>query len=142
MDTIQLCPKCGIPAISVNQNAVSYNLTDAAKQLFELNLKWSICNNPPCDCSYFSKRHIFATGDLIKPLFFKDNNDNVPICYCSDLTRGEIIHAVENRCRNIDEVQTFTQKNITGFCEERNPLGKCCRNVFLKTILDAGNGNI
>ena len=87
-------------------------------------------------CSYFSKHHTFMTTDLIKPLFFKDNGDNVPICYCSDLTRGEIKNAVKKGKRTISEVQKFTQKNITGLCEERNPLGKCCRNVFLKTTSD------
>jgi len=136
MEIIQICPKCGQPAISVDFKTVEYNLIDSSKLTIESNLKWSICNNPNCDCSYFSKRQIFKTTDLIKPLFFKDSNDNVPICYCSDLTRGEIKNAVKQGMRTIDDVQKYTQKNITGFCEERNPLGKCCRNVFLKTISD------
>jgi hypothetical protein len=38
------------------------------------------------------------------------------------LTRGEIKNAVKQGKRTIDEVQAFTQKNITGLCEERNPL--------------------
>lgn len=137
MEIIQLCPKCGFPAISVNEKAVRFNVIDSLKPMIEPNLKWSICNNPLCDCSYFSKKHNFKTTDLIKPLFFKDNSDNVPICYCSDLTRGEINNAVKKGKRTIDEVQEFTQKDITGHCEERNPLGKCCRNVFLKTISDS-----
>jgi bacterioferritin-associated ferredoxin len=134
VDTIQICPNCGFPAILVNDKAVKFNLNDIAKEKFEPNLKWSICNNPHCNCSYFSKKQVFTLNNLIKPLFFKDDRDNVPICYCSDLTRGEIKNAVKHGMKTIDEVQNFTQKNITGFCEERNPLGKCCRNVFLKTI--------
>lgn len=136
MKIIQICPECGLPAIPVNEKAVRYNLIDSLKQTIEGNLKWSICSNPNCDSSYFSKKHLFKTTDLIKPLFFKDNSDDVPICYCSDLTRGEIKNAVKNGKQTIDEIQDFTQKNITGYCEERNPLGKCCRNVFIKIISD------
>jgi len=139
MVTIKICPQCGLPAIPVNEKAVRYNLIDSEKLTIEANLKWSICNNPACDCSYFSKKNIFKTTDLIKTLFFKDSSDNVPICYCSDLTRGEIKNAVKNGMRTIDEVQEFTQKNMTGFCEERNPLGKCCRNVFHRTIAETIN---
>lgn len=136
MEIIQICPKCGQPAIAVDFKTVEYNLIDSAKLTIESNVKWNICNNPNCDCSYFSKRQIFKTTDLIKPLFFKDSGDNVPICYCSDLTRGEIKNAVKQGMKTIDDVQKFTKKNISGLCEERNPLGKCCRNVFLKTIAD------
>jgi hypothetical protein len=142
MDIIQICPKCGLPALSVNEKAVRYNVIDSAKQLFETSLKWSVCNNPRCNCSYFSKKQAFTTNDLIKPLFFKVDRDNVPISYCSDLTRGEIKNAVKHGMKTVDEVQDFTQKNITGFCEKRNPLGKCCGNVFLKTIADTNNSDI
>jgi hypothetical protein len=140
MEIIQICPKCGIPAVAVNESAVRYYVNEAMREKIEANLKWSICSNPACETSYFSKKSTFSICDLIKPLFYKDNGDNVPICYCSDLSRGEIKNAVKNGCKTIDDVQTYTQKNITGYCEERNPLGKCCRNVFLKTIADARQG--
>ena len=95
MEIIQLCPQCGFPAIPVGSKAVVYNLTNAAKTTIETNVKWSICNNPNCDCAYFSKTQKFKTSDLIKPLFFKNKGYHVPICYCSDLTRGEITNAVK-----------------------------------------------
>jgi hypothetical protein len=139
MEKIQICPTCGFPAIAVNVKAVKFNIIDSKKDMINSTCKWSICNNPKCDCSYFSRNNKFNTADLINPLFFKDTSDDVPICYCSNLTRGEIKDATSNGCRTIDEVQDYTKKNITGFCEERNPLGKCCRNVFLKTIIDTGD---
>jgi hypothetical protein len=137
MEIIQICPVCGLPAIKVNVEAVKFNIADSKKHLVDISTKWSICSNPKCDCSYFSKHITFNTSDLTIPLFFKDDTDSVPICYCSNLTRGEIKNAVKSGCKRIDEVQNFTKKNITGFCKERNPLGKCCRNVFLKTISDS-----
>jgi hypothetical protein len=134
MVKIQICPDCSTPAISVLESAVMYNLKDSGEKVLQQKQKWSICINQECNCFYFSKEIKFTISDLIKPLWFKDRNDNVPICYCSDLTRGEIKEAVTKGYKSIDEVQQFTKKNITGFCEQKNPLGKCCRNVFLKII--------
>jgi bacterioferritin-associated ferredoxin len=138
MEIIQVCPQCGFPAIGVNEKAVKFNIIASKTEMINKPSKWSVCNNPDCDCTYFSKNIVFKTTDLNTALFFKDNSDDVPICYCSNLTRGEIQEAVKNGCKTIDDVQNYTRKNITGFCEERNPLGKCCRNVFLKTIANAG----
>jgi hypothetical protein len=138
MEKIQICPQCGFPAIGVNEKAVRFNIIDAKSEMIIAPSKWSVCNNPNCDCSYFSKNSVFKTSDLIVSLFFKDTSSIAPICYCSNLTRGEIQNAVKNGCKTIDDVQNYTKKDITGFCEERNPLGKCCRNVFLKTIKDTG----
>lgn len=134
MKLIHICPVCGQPGIGVKEKAVRYNVVHSKKRITEKGEKWNICANTICNCSYFSNRHSFKTSDLVKPLFFKDRSDNVPICYCSDLTRGEIKEAVKNGCKKISEVQKYTRKNITGYCETRNPLGKCCRNVFLSTI--------
>jgi len=139
MEIIQICPKCGLPAVEVNVKAVRFNIIEAQQALINVKNKWSVCINPACDCSNFSKTREFSTANLNVSLFFKDNSDNVPICYCSNLTRGEIKEAVKNGCKSIDDVQNYTKKDITGMCEERNPLSKCCRNVFLKTISDSLN---
>jgi bacterioferritin-associated ferredoxin len=141
MEIIQICPGCGLPAVAVNAEAVKYNVIGSLQHLINLKIKWSICVNPSCDRSYFSKTSSLSTADLNVSLFFKDKSDNVPICYCSGLTRGEIKSAVKNGCKSIDDVQNYTGKDITGMCKERNPLGKCCRKVFLKTISDAMNND-
>jgi hypothetical protein len=141
MEIIQICPQCGFPAIGVHEKAVRFFVIDSKKELLNANCKWSVCNNPKCECSYFSKEITLKIADLKESLFFKDSSENALICYCSNLTRGEIKNAVKNGCVTIDDVQNYTNKNITGFCEERNPLGKCCRNVFLKTISDVSVNN-
>lgn len=136
MKIIQICPRCGHPGIKVNNKAVIYNLRKSAEAKRDVSLRWNACINPDCRCSYFIKDKEFTTEDLINPLFYKDKSDNVPVCYCSNLTRGEIKNAVENGCRTISEVQKFTKKKNTGNCEKINPLGKCCKQVFLFTIKD------
>jgi hypothetical protein len=134
MKLIQICSECGQPGVRVKEEAVRFNILNSKRKVKNSNTKWNLCINPDCECSYFCGKDFFKTSDLKRPLFFKDSSDNVPICYCSDLTRGEIKDAVRNGCKTIKEVQKFTKKNITGHCETRNPLGKCCRNVLLRTI--------
>ena len=134
MKLIQICPGCGQPGVRVKEDAVRYNILNSKRKIKDPVTKWNLCINRGCECSYFSGKVMFRTSDLKRSLFFKDFSDDVPICYCSDLTRGEIKDAVKNGCRTIKDVQKFTKKNITGHCETRNPLGKCCRNVFLRTI--------
>ena len=134
MKLIQICPDCGQPGVGVKEKAVRFNIVNPKRKIKDLKTKWNVCINPGCECSYFSGKDFFRISNLKKPLFFKDNSDDVPICYCSDLTRGEIKDAVSNGCKTIKEVQKFTKKNMTGHCETKNPLGKCCRNVFLRTI--------
>lgn len=134
MKLIQICPQCGFPGIKVNKKAVQNNLKKTKQTGIDMNLKWSICSNPDCSGSYFSKGTVFSTSDLTKPLFYKNKSDKVPICYCAGLTRGEIKDAVANGYKSIKAVHKYTGKNVTGRCDERNPLGKCCRNVFVRTI--------
>lgn len=126
-----------MPAAAVNVEAVKYNVVESLQDQINLKDKWSVCVNPACDCSYFSKTMELSTADLNVQLFFKDESDSVPICYCSNITRGEVKEAVKNGCKSIDDIQNYTKKDLTGLCEERNPLGKCCRNVFLRTISDS-----
>jgi bacterioferritin-associated ferredoxin len=134
MSIIQICPSCGLPGVKVNEKAVMYNAKKSSGAKGDVKLKWHACINPDCECSYFSKDRELTKEDMIKPLFYKDKSRDVPICYCSNLTRGEIKVAVKNGCRTMSEVKKLTKKNTTGHCEKRNPLGKCCRQVFLRTI--------
>ena len=134
MKLIQICPQCGLPGVKVNNKAVRYNLKKSARAKGADKADWNACTNPDCNCSYFSKGKVFTKTDLAKPLFYKDSSDNTPICYCSDLTRGEIKKAVTHGYLTIREVHKFTGKNSTGNCEKKNPLGKCCKQVFLHTI--------
>lgn len=136
MKVIQICPDCGVPAIKVNRKAVINNLNVSEKNINDKSLKWNICVNPTCDSTYFSEKYAFTVADIPNPLYFKNDSDDAMICYCSELTRGEIKNAVRKGCKTIRDVHNFTRKKKTGHCDERNSLGKCCRHVFLKTLKD------
>lgn len=67
----------------------------------------------------------------------KNDGDEAIICYCSDLSRGEIKNAVKNGCRTIFDVRKYTDKMITGQCAEKNPSGMCCGKEFMREIKKA-----
>jgi len=130
-----VCSICGTPSIEVNKEAVVAMLKTPS--IFLGNEKVYTCVNANCEIAYYTNEVSITINELKKPLFFKDKSDNVPICYCSNLTRGEIKDAVNNGSKTIDDVQEFTRKNITGKCKKENPLGQCCRNSFLFEIEQA-----
>lgn len=137
MDVIEICPSCGGLGIEVEPITVKNMLNDDLKSEINDNVKWYICSSENCETVYFSNDNKYSKKDVGVLIWFKEHIDDVPICYCSNLTEKEIFGAVRNGCRTIDEVQEYTGKNITGKCKTENPLGKCCRNVFLKAIEDA-----
>jgi hypothetical protein len=134
MKIIPICPVCGAVGIDVNRKTVKCMLKEKPKKQTLKGKLWAVCSNPGCKVAYFSGKTAFETEALKVPLWFKDPGANVPICYCSKLTRGEIAAAVKGGCKTIGAVQKKTGKNITGKCRKRNPLGRCCRDVFVKAI--------
>jgi len=134
MEIIEICPLCSNVGIKIEEVTLKSMITENMKKEIIPDSEYYICSNPNCTVSYFCENNYFTVNDIKVSIWFKDSGLDVPICYCSNLTRGEIINAVKNGCKTIDEVQEYTGKNITGKCVIKNPLGKCCRNVFLKTI--------
>ena len=136
MKEIQICPECGQPGVKVNSKAVKYNLKKSVSAKIDHKLKWNACINKDCRCSYYSGKQKYSIADMGTPLFYKDSSDNVPICYCSDLTRSEIKNAVRKGKLTTGAVRKFTHKTSTGHCDKMNPLGKCCKQILMKTIKD------
>lgn len=137
MDLIKICPVCGSLGVEVEPITVKCMLKDNLKAEITDDVKWYICSGDKCEITYFSNNNKFSKKDVRVLIWYKEQTSRVPICYCSNLTEEEILNAVKNGCQTIDDVQKYTNKNITGKCQTENPLGKCCRNVFLKTIDDA-----
>jgi bacterioferritin-associated ferredoxin len=133
MTIAPICPKCGAPAISVSHGVVEHfsRATPVPSD------RWAACVSATCSLAYFCDRQQIASDDLTQRLWYKDKGKDVPVCYCSQLTRGEIRHAVDQGAGTIAEVQRMTGKNRMGFCSTENPLGFCCRDAFLREINEA-----
>ena len=130
MSIIPICPTCGTPAISVDCEVVKHFTTTATTS----DKRWAACVSATCATAYFCKSQIIGINDLTQALWYKDKGARVPICYCSQLTRGEIQAAVNNGATTIDDIQSMTKRNRTGHCQRENPLGGCCRDAFLMEI--------
>jgi len=126
MKVVSSCPNCNVPGLLVPNSAVSYQTNEDV-----LDSDWYACLNKDCAVAYFEKEVVFDVSMIVEKLWYKDSDDDVYICYCSKLSRGDIREAVQSGARTIDEVQEYTGKNRTGHCEKENPVGGCCREVFL-----------
>lgn len=137
MTITPICPKCGAPAVSVSQEVVERFSEDTPVP----SGRWAACVSATCAVAYFCDRQQIATDDLTQRLWYKDKGMDVPVCYCSQLTREEIRRAVAQGAGTISEVQRMAQKNRMGFCSPENPLGLCCRDAFLWEINKAKHKN-
>lgn len=61
------------------------------------------------------------------------NNKEI-ICYCSNVTRGDIITALKNGAKTFDDVREATGACTEGNCKELSPRGECCSPVIMQVM--------
>lgn len=135
-----LCPICGLEGKKVKIKTVK----SLVKKDVRESDSYQICLNSKCEIVYFNnhKSIYYSLSDLNVKVWFKDVSDkNVPICYCSNLTRKEIREAVSKGYTTITEIRNYTGKNITGNCLTENPTGRCCHQALNKEIEKYSNEN-
>ena len=50
--------------------------------------------------------------------------NNEIICYCSNVTKADIIQALDNGAKTLKDIQISTGARTKGMCKELNPKGK------------------
>lgn len=124
------CPLCntrGLPVPYVTVRSLVMSSTKSSA--------FFLCMKPSCSVAYFSPAgEILPIDFLSVPIWFKNSDYSVPICYCAHLTRGEIIEAVKKGCKTIIEVRELTRKTTTGKCRRKNPSGTCCHKTLQELI--------
>lgn len=48
------------------------------------------------------------------------------VCYCKNITKGEIENAISNGAKTLKDIQRMTSACTGNLCEELNPKGVCC----------------
>lgn len=61
------------------------------------------------------------------------NNQDI-VCYCSNVTKGEIIEAMKKGAKTFDEVSEMTGACTKGECETLSPRGTCCSPIILQVM--------
>lgn len=116
------CPACGAPGKRVRPETL-INILNEDKVPVDLE-GYSLCLAGECDVVYFG-REIFRKGDVKVKVWFKENEQSVPVCYCKNVTAKDIIDhiAVLGCCQNIEDIQRHTGANTGRDCLTKNPAG-------------------
>ncbi len=61
------------------------------------------------------------------------NNDRM-ICYCAEVTEGDIRNALEHGAKDIYDIKKRTGACSMGRCLQMNPAQTCCGPEILKII--------
>lgn len=131
---IEICPVCSSPGLEVEKVTVEFFTNNESLK----ESRFYACCNQSCNIAYFSKDKTILCNQLISPLWYKDSSLNTPVCYCSNISRFEVYQSVYSYgAKTISDVQKILNKNRTGFCKEENPIGGCCKNVFIYSIEQA-----
>ena len=59
---------------------------------------------------------------------WKDQNVNSLVCYCKRVTKKEIIMAINNGARSVEDIREATGACTGNQCRTLNPTGRSCFN--------------
>lgn len=140
------CPACGFEGQKVGLKTIRSLLrSEVAAVLTEGDIgaggDFYLCRTPACDVAYYAdgQERVIPKRLLKVPIWFKEQGDDVPICYCSNLSRARILEAVREGYTTIADIRAHTGATRTGECAGKNPTGKCCHQTF-QALIDAALG--
>lgn len=133
------CPACHCKGVAVRKVTVAHLVTEDLQDLVRGD-SYKICMNEDCDVVYYNvdNQIKFMKNQIKVPIWFKKDADPKYVCYCSKVTREQVIDAVVNHgAKTVQEVNEITGAMKNANCKENNPLGVCCHRVMQEAI-DAG----
>lgn len=63
------------------------------------------------------------------------------VCYCSRVTKAQILDALNNGTKTLNDVRKMTGACTLGKCKELSPTGKCCSPEIVDIIEQYQKGN-
>lgn len=129
----EMCPKCRDISVLVPVQTVKRLVENFNTECETCDIGHYFCLNEDCEVVYFSSEYQYITSDVTVPVYQKDQGEDVPVCYCHNLTRRKIQDMIAS---GIDPVEHLDErmKNDGCSCKINNPQGSCCRNnVILYT---------
>lgn len=136
MDTTSgACPVNGMKGKAVKTITLKALLTPKALATLEPREEHLFCSDPDCPVVYFSSLLTYQAGDLKVPVFQKDSDADVPVCYCFDHTRHDLAQAAQQD--TADHIPQSIRGHIKAGrcgCEVNNPQGSCCLGNITRTL--------
>ena len=135
-----VCPQCGqkgktVSTLTVKSLVRDHTGVSAAGSYY-------YCRTPECEAVYFSRDGVFLKPDVKVRVGLKEQEDPVPLCYCFDYTRGDIIREIQQygTSRIPERVKAEVQAGFCA-CEVKNPSGACCLGDITRAVQQAKRSN-
>lgn len=132
-NTASLCPECEAKGISVGLKTLKHLLKeDVLRDIIE-ERAYSFCRNPDCEIVYFSGDSLFTKEKLKVRLGVKEKEPPIPICYCFNITREDILKVIKEKGRSTASERIKKEIKASGCdCDIKNPSGRCCLGDVMK----------
>lgn len=140
---VKLCSKCGKPGWNVPDTAVQNLIKEEHRSKLASGDNY-ICINPDCQVVYYNPLNgrIFEKDAVRVKVWFKDSGDDVPLCYCNEISRGKIKEAWQQGARTYADVVNITSgATVKCNCKYENPSGRCCSGVINDFLDELGTGS-
>lgn len=116
------CPQCGGTGEKMHPATLRSLVKD---EYLPHDLEgYFMCRSAGCDVVYFGEKLIYR--DQIKvPVWFKEKDKDVPVCYCREVTVADIYRHVADLgcCRDLEDIKNHTGANTGRECLVKNPAG-------------------
>lgn len=139
--TNTICPVCCREGENVSNITVKSMLMNTQ---YDVEGKaYHICKNPRCMVVYYDDHdNTIGESSLKVPIWYKEGAHPKFTCYCSEVTKNDVIKAVvEKGARDVKTVSEITGAMKNSNCLVNNPAGKCCHNE-IQNIIDEALKNI
>lgn len=92
------------------------------------------CDNQECDVVYFGQDgSVITRHDVRSEVGQKSRSRDRLICYCFDITEGEVIGKIDHQGGSSAKEFVIEQTRLHNCaCDVRNPSGRCCLKNFPK----------
>lgn len=131
-----VCPTCGEVGLRVKAATVRYHLHDDLREEVTDRI-YGLCLTPTCEVAWYAQEedHAFTTKQTETPIWTKAGASPVMACYCNEITREMVSHAVKVKgLRTMEEIILLHRDEISRACAANNPSGQCCQEHFEKMI--------
>ena len=140
MEETESCPSCHLKGQKVKNTTVKHLVFEDLAKKIDDEENYYLCMNKDCEAVYYSSdgKNIFYQQEVKVPVWFKKEANPKYICYCNEVTDQQIIDLVlHGDAKDMKDIIKLTGAMKNAQCEIKNPAGKCCGPIILKTIQEA-----
>ncbi len=120
------CPVCGNAGRRVAALTLDNHLPERLRT--SIGDDAAFCLNPECKVVYCNpKGLVVKQGETLAAVTIKDAGDDVRVCYCLDISRGDVRADLVRQGKT--DIPEQIKKGIAEGrcdCERKNPQGACC----------------